>query len=120
MKIPLKFVQFHTPVFHHGVNLGDKVDYTKRNIALILDEKNHRLEIHFNGHISGCPLSNVVKWDPIDAESAGFEPKPTFFQKGQQQPQQSAVAGQPIKAQVENPIERVQNPPSKRSVHASN
>lgn len=119
MKIPLKFVQLHTPAFHCGTNLSDKIDYTKRNIGLTFDDDKDRLEISFNGHYSFLPSSNVALMLPIDPSLAGFEMSPSFYQVQQALKQaQANVSGVPIKAQVEVPHEKVQNPPSRRSVHS--
>lgn len=112
MKIPLSFVEFHSPVFHHGTNLGNKVDIKHREISLIRDFDNGTLEVYYNGKFKGVELSNVLSWDPIDAKAAGFE-NPVIKKEVIKAP---ANTGKVIKAQVEVPHEQVQNPPTRRSV----
>lgn len=67
MKIDLKFAELHTPLFHAGTNLGQKLDIKKRPIKLIYDRTEKELIIFFNNEVTILPHGNVAAMTPIDS-----------------------------------------------------
>jgi hypothetical protein len=114
MHVQYKFIETANPVFHHGKNMGTKLG-TGRQTGLILmhNEEKKRVEIYYEGqysHVNDFAVCHCIPEDP--AQDGYF----IHVAKATVQKQQS-MASAPIRAQVENPVDKVQNPPQRRTVH---
>ena len=112
MKIPLSFAELHTPLFLGVTNLQTKLDTKRRPLSLLYDREQQELVVIFNGRAAIIPAAGVASMEPINPEVAGI----TIVTAHLYKPAPAPKSGKPIKAQVEVPHEKVQNPPMSRSV----
>lgn len=74
MKINVKFAEVHTALFLNGVNLGLKLDPSKREgLKLVWDREEKELIIEYKNAFKVVPSANVVGWDPENAVDIGMQ-----------------------------------------------
>ena len=67
MKIEMKFVELHNPLFLAGTNLQLKLDQSKRpELKMVYDRKWQELHVTMNGHLAIVPMANVSSMWPKD------------------------------------------------------
>lgn len=104
--INLKFIETHNPIFINGVNLGQKIDITKRtNLYIQHDEKKDKYLIWVNGGLAILPPSSVNSSIPIDIKDTGYK-HPTF-EVEIQKPVEAAQFNGKIQAQISHPHDHV-------------
>jgi hypothetical protein len=98
----LKFAECHTPLFLNGINLGTKLDPTKRaGLYLQYDKKNEFLLVWLHKQLSMVPKETVVNMVAINIEDTGYT-HPTFEIK-LAEPIQAGQVNSKIVAQVSTP-----------------
>ena len=94
----VQFAELHSPMFFCGINLGNKLDTSKRSeLSLIYDNAACELLVTMFGKTTHVPASSLVHYTPGIAEA----PKIV----NQHKPQRV-----PVNAQVSDPSRDVQNP----------
>jgi hypothetical protein len=113
-RVKVKAFGLHTPLNIAGKNFKSSsatslIEVTP-DMDVTYDDDNKRLFIYYKNVLR--IVDNVDTWEPVDYEKYGYEA---------QKPKQPIglginVSSKPIRAQVETPHEKVQNPPTHRSV----
>lgn len=104
LRIPLKFIERHTPCFYAGKNFAPKIDAQKEGVTLtrVIDNVWNKDEVHITGRgdeVGIIPFDgNISIAYPVDAEEAGVE-KQDFKPKITPNPIPQAK----VKAQVSAP-----------------
>ena len=57
------YVEFHSPIFMQGTNLGNKLNVKHRPMVLIHDREDKIIYVYFKDKMAAMPDSNVVSWD---------------------------------------------------------
>jgi hypothetical protein len=65
MKHNLSFVEFHSPLFSQGVNLGTKVSIAQRQAQAVWDDEKGVIWLFFKGKASCLPVTSALSWDMI-------------------------------------------------------
>lgn len=120
--LKIKAVETHTPVFLNGKNLGTKLDSKNpglSNMILSYDEDTKRVWVEWNG--AACFLTetgiHTLHPHPKDLKGFGYKLQNELITPNSKPfaatPQVSNVSQT---AQIETPMQRVQQPPSPRSL----
>ena len=112
-KIEVTFAESANPIFHHGINIGVKLNPSvRKDMKLVINQELGILEIYLAGKYSALQLSALAHWIPKDPENAGF----TIYDKDMKPVKQESFHQEPIVAQREMPHQVVQKAPQRRSV----
>lgn len=107
MKIPLKFVELHNPLFLNSKNHKNKISES-RDTTLTYDRENRELHVTHSGpggHAAAIiPLESVASMEPHDPDAAGIT-----FVAPKQKPAASVAPTKPVKAQIQDPTRDVQS-----------
>lgn len=107
MKIELKFVELHTPLFLAGTNHGVKLDLKRRSIKLTYDLEKNQLYVIYQGELAIIPHGNIATLNPVDSKAvlALIGVKDNIVQISANIPTSSHVTGPrgKTKAQVSDP-----------------
>lgn len=109
---PLSFIQLHNMIHMQGVNLGDKIDASKRPAKLYLDLENQMVWISFKGKMSGIPTPSVMSFDMIESPAHLVDIAPPPKKQLEESMVASPKRGRPPKVQEETVNEPVGMPPS--------
>ena len=67
MKIEMKFVELHNPLFLAGTNLQLKLDISRRpELKMFYDRRWQELHVSYNEHMAVVPMANVSCMWPKD------------------------------------------------------
>lgn len=122
--INIIYADLHTPLFMAGVNFGTKLDPTKRtspHLKLQWDDDNRRLVVVYNGKVCFIPEANIASAQPENPKDIGVEvvgahvPPIAGVTTAGYVPM---VANVSATAQVETPMQRVQQPPKPPRIKA--
>lgn len=109
--IEIKSMKLHGSLNACGINLQDKVDATKKLVKLTYDDVKKRVLVVANGRLEMIPESSVFSMEPFNQEAFGVE-----LIVEQPKTREASLITKSIKAQVESPHNKVQNPPTRRTV----
>ncbi len=65
----LRFAELHTPLFFAGINMGSKLDPTKRTgLVLTYDRVERELVVQYSGRTCIIPRENVASMEEVEAK----------------------------------------------------
>jgi hypothetical protein len=101
MKIPMRFVELHSPLFLNGCNLQTKLDtIRKTDLQLVYDDEKHQLIVVYKGKGCFIPEAACASLEPIDQSHLGLD---VDFKAPKLVKAQAPATGKPIRAQVSAP-----------------
>ena len=73
MKIALKFVELHTPLFLAGTNHGVKIKSGDRGVALLYDRAEKELLVFYKDEVAIVPSASAATMIPESKEALGIK-----------------------------------------------
>lgn len=62
----IRWVQFHSPMFHAGKNFGDKIEVKRHEgLKILFDEKERRFHIDYKGRKAVMPEMSAFIWESV-------------------------------------------------------
>lgn len=99
-RIPMKYAQLNNPLFLAGINLGTKLDISRRPMTITYYREYGEVHVCINKQIGIVPLTGISDMQPVDMSV--FElVEPVIVVKPVEAPKK------PVKAQVSSPTAHV-------------